>query len=56
MVEPELQDVVLRVARRCWSRELERMDVDSLLVEAEADDRLDPALKTKLRSLLGTDG
>ena len=52
-VEKELQDVVLRVARRCWSRELDLMDVDSLLVEAESDDRLDPSLKARLRSILG---
>ncbi|MBT4497870.1 MAG: YfcE family phosphodiesterase [Gemmatimonadetes bacterium] len=53
-VEPELQEVVLRVARRCWSRELSLMDADSILAEAEADDRLGPELTTKLRSILGT--
>lgn len=56
VVEPELQDVVLRVARRCWSRELEQMDVDSILAEAEGDDRLGPALEIKLRSILGIGG
>jgi hypothetical protein len=52
-IESELQAVVLRVARRCWSRQLARMDVEALVAEADADDRLDPALKSKLRSLLG---
>jgi len=52
VVEPELQEVVLRVARRCWSGELEWMDGDSILVEAEADDRIGPVLETKLRSIL----
>jgi uncharacterized protein len=54
VIEPELQDVVLRVARRCWARELTLMDVDSLVVEAEADDSLSSGLRSKLRSLLGT--
>ena len=55
-IEPELHDVVLRIARRCWARELTLMDVDSLVAEAESDDRLDPELRTKLRSVLGLAG
>lgn len=52
VVERKLQDVVLRVARKCWSRELDLMDVDTLLCEAEADGTLGAELKARFRTIL----
>ena len=51
-VEQELQDVVLRVARRCWGHELDLMSRAALLREAEEDDTLSPDLMARFRALL----
>ena len=51
-VERVLQDVVLRVARKCWAQELDLMDSDALLCEAEEDEALSPELRARFRTLL----
>lgn len=51
--EEKLEEAVLRVARRCWAGQQERMDQAALLAEARALDMSDEALET-LRALLQT--
>lgn len=52
VVPRELQDAVLRVARRCWRRELALIDTPTLMYEVDEDERIGPELKAKCRTLL----
>jgi len=51
-MDHEFRDVLLRVARKCWSRELDLMDEDTLIDEAEKDESLSMEQKIRFRTIL----